>query len=348
MLLRYFNKITVFIVNCVNLYRNFGTTLIKFILCRLKQKVMPAKLSKPNSYYIRGRDLVLNQYTEPPKIGMIPMFLHQTWKSELMKQDYVNLFDNWTKMHPGFVHVLWTDEDNELLVATCFPELMPSYSWLPLIIQKTDFVRLMYLYRYGGIYIDLDYRCYQPIPPCLPQLCGFMAVESPFTLNECMQNSLMVSVPEHPVVLEALNIINQSIIDLRQRVKYKNLNFKNKLIGPILATFFTLSLTGPQVLDKAVTRVHAAQSQEEALNTENVHPAARTNLNSETAKRLSVVKLNESFFKGPVAAHLQHSTWMESLPQKCMPIILIAVFTLILLLTVTVLITFFVAKRKSL
>ncbi len=307
---------------------------------------MPAKLSKPNNFYVRGRDLVLNQYTQPPYVGEIPMFIHQTWKSELMEQDYVNSFDNWSELHTEFVHVLWTDEDNDLLVATCFPELMSSYSWLPLIIQKTDFVRLMYLYRYGGIYIDLDYRCYQPIPPCLPQLCGFMAVESPFTLNECMQNSLMVSVPEHPVVLEALNIINQSIIDLRQRVKYKNLNFKNKLIGPILATFFTLSLTGPQVLDKAVTRVHASVSRLAKSDVEKVHPASM-NVRAESSPSFDVVKLDESFFKGPVAAHLQHSTWMESLPQKCMPIILIAGFTLILLLTVVVLITFFCTKHKS-
>lgn len=312
---------------------------------------MPAKLSKPNNFFVRGRDLVLNEYTQPGMIGEIPMFLHQTWKSEMMREDYVASFDNWSKLHPGFTHVLWTDDDNDLLVTTCFPELLPSYQWLPLIIQKTDFVRLMYLYRYGGIYADMDYIAYQAIPPCLPSLCGFMAVESPFSLNECMQNSLMVSSPEHPVVLEALNIINQTIIDLRERKKYKNFNLKNKLVGPILATFLTLSLTGPQVLDKAVTRVHTSQSQNNKthqINVEQTHPASRlaSSRLSSSSSNTEVIKLGPEFFKGPVAAHLQHSTWMEALPKRCMPLITLAAVGLTVLLVMVVLITFFACKQR--
>ena len=287
---------------------------------------MPAKLSKPNSFYVRGRDLVLNEYTQPDNIGEIPMFIHQTWKSDMMKQDYVNSFDNWSKLHPGFVHVLWTDEDNDLLVSTWFPEYLDSYKWLPLVIQKTDFVRLMYLYRYGGIYADMDYVAYKALPPCLPQLCGFMAVQSPFSLNENLQNSLMVSSPGHPVMLAALDIINQTVIDLRARKKYPVFNLKNKLIGPVLATFLTLSLTGPQVLDKAVSRVVTSKKD------------FRTDLD--------VVYLDESFFKGPVAAHLQHSTWMEALPKKCVPLIMVAIVTLLALVAMIVLITHFASRRR--
>lgn len=285
---------------------------------------MPAKLSKPNNYYIRGRDLVLNEYTQPNNIGELPMFLHQTWKSELMKQDYMNSFDNWSKLHPGFLHVLWTDEDNDLLVSTWFPQYLASYKWLPIIIQKTDFVRLMYLYRYGGIYADMDYVAYQALPPLLPQLCGFMAVQSPFSLNENLQNSLMISSPGHPLVFEALEIINQTVIDLKSRQKYPLLNLNNKFTGPLLSTFLTLSLTGPQVLDKAVSRMATSSK----YSNENI------------------VGLDESFFKGPVAAHLQHITWMKTLPKKCMPLIMVVVVSFLLLIAMIVLITHYSSRKK--
>lgn len=293
---------------------------------------MPAKLSKPNSYYVRGRDLVLNEFTQPDSVGEVPMFIHQTWKSDMMKQDYVDSFDNWSKLHPGFLHVLWTDEDNLLLVKTWFPQYEASYNWLPIIIQKTDFVRLMYLYKYGGIYADLDYKAYKALPPCLPQLCGFMAVQSPFSLNENLQNSLMISSPGHSVVLEALEIINQTVMDLRARVKYPGFNLKNKLIGPVLATFLTLSLTGPQVLDKAVSRV--------ATN--------KTRISTDGSRmEIDVVKLDEQFFKGPIAEHLQHSTWMEALPKKCVPLIMVAVVAFLILVAMIVLITYYSSRRQK-
>ena len=298
---------------------------------------MPAKISKPNSFFVRGRDLVLNEYTDPGSVGEIPMFIHQTWKNDMMKQDYVNSFDNWSRLHPGFVHVLWTDEDNDLLVSTWFPQYLDSYKWLPIIIQKTDFVRLMYLYKYGGIYADMDYVAYQPLPLCLPQLCGFMAVQSPFSLNENLQNSLMVSSPGHPVVLEALEIINETVKDLRARKKYPGFNLKSKLVGPILATFLTLSLTGPQVLDKAVSRVATSEQQSR------VAPPEQKNTRADT----SIVYLDDSFFKGPVAAHLQHSTWMQTLPKKCVPIIILAVFTFLVVIAIVVLVTYYAGQRHK-
>ena len=310
---------------------------------------MPAKVSKPNNYYKRGRDLVLGEYIQPGNVGEIPMFLHQTWKSELMQQDYVHSFDNWSKLHPGFLHVLWTDEDNDLLVKTWFPEFLSSYKWLPLVIQKTDFVRLMYLYRYGGIYADMDYVAYQPIPPFLPQLCGFMAVESPYILNECLQNSLMVTSPENQVVSAALDIINEAVIGLRNNV-YKGLDVKNKFIGPLIATFITLYLTGPQVLDKAVSRLNTGtlkpvpQGGMRNFNPSSVHPAS---LESFQRADISVVKLSDQFFKGPVAAHLQHKTWVASLPKRCTPLILLTTGLLFLLLSIVVVVTFAATKHRK-
>ena len=43
------------------------------------------------------------------------------------------------------------------------PLLLPLYDSFPEEIFRVDFVRAVYLYRWGGIYADLDYQCLQPV-----------------------------------------------------------------------------------------------------------------------------------------------------------------------------------------
>lgn len=61
---------------------------------------------------------------------------------------------SWLDMHPDWFFLFWTDEQNELL-AKCigFDQLLQGRTG----IQKADLSRLMYLYKYGGFYADMDY-----------------------------------------------------------------------------------------------------------------------------------------------------------------------------------------------
>ena len=60
---------------------------------------------------------------------------------------------------------LWTDEDNRELIARDFPSFLPLYDGYDVKIKRIDAVRYFYLYKYGGVYMDLDVMCLHPLPP---------------------------------------------------------------------------------------------------------------------------------------------------------------------------------------
>ena len=82
-----------------------------------------------------------------------PQTWHFGWKHQRQ---------TWIDLHPTWFFIFWTDEQNELL-AKCigYEDILRGRSG----IQKADLSRLMYLYKYGGFYSDLDYIALQNHQP---------------------------------------------------------------------------------------------------------------------------------------------------------------------------------------
>src|SRR3990167_138073 len=182
---------------------------------------MASALTVPQTAYVRGSYVLDNlpTFLATRRVGKIPMIIPQTWKSERFNKQMLDWFNSWSIFNPKMVHVLWLDEDNDRLVNDHFPQYKNAYNSMHLIIQKTDFVRLMYLALLGGVYADADYECYQPILESLPQTHGVMFVSSKLLLSESVQNSLMVAEPKHAVVIKCLDLINIITSDLNQPEK---------------------------------------------------------------------------------------------------------------------------------
>lgn len=97
----------------------------------------------------------------------IPKIIHQTWKTEdlsthsntaQLSQSYVIWY------HPDWEYKFWTDNDIvnfvENKVRFDFPDLYSIYNRLPLKIMRIDFVRYLWMYYFGGAYLDLDILCF--------------------------------------------------------------------------------------------------------------------------------------------------------------------------------------------
>lgn len=251
------------------------------------------KYEKPKTAYILGAEL-LSKNRLVDKAGNIPKFIHQTWKSDRLPSQWREYFDGWSAHHPDFVHVIWSDEDNLQLVKQCYPQFLNCYLWLPLMIQKTDLVRLMYLHQYGGVYADLDYECFDNIIPHLPGLQGVMLVESPLTFTEITQNSLMISESKHPYVMQVIELIVEICKDLMDQnsVKYPfSKVFENPFFGKLLHTLSTLFMTGPSTLDKAFVRASLKQD-----------------------KRTPDIAIlpHDVFYEGVVAKHHHNGSWFDA------------------------------------
>lgn len=286
------------------------------------------KYERPTTEFVKGSDLLEDNDIQTTYFGSIPKIIHQTWKSEEMPSQWRQYFDGWHEKHFDFMHVLWNDQDNLNLVSKHYPEFLDHYNWLPLMIQKTDFVRLMYLHKYGGVYADLDYECFDNIVDHLPQQEGVMLVESPLSLSEITQNSFMVAEAGHPFLYDVLLLISEIVSDVRDKhsVKYPFTKlYENVFFGRMLHTLSTLLMTGPATLDKAFVRSYLKHE-------------------SGTAHRVSLLP-HETFYEGTVAKHHHNGSWFDGYSLLQLFIVVIAL-SLLGVILVCVLTTYFSTRAS--
>jgi hypothetical protein len=92
---------------------------------------------------------------------MIPKILHQsskdfTWEERRLAKKAQALMPDWQ-------YRLWTDEDNLVLVEQICPGDVKEYMKLPNGGARVDIARYLYMYKYGGIYFDTDFRFCKPM-----------------------------------------------------------------------------------------------------------------------------------------------------------------------------------------
>jgi mannosyltransferase OCH1-like enzyme len=88
----------------------------------------------------------------------IPKIVHLSYKSEeQILPEWKDVIPAWKKTNPSWEIKFWSDKDNEDLVKNEFPWFYDTYKNFKYNIQRADAVRCCYLFKYGGLYIDMDY-----------------------------------------------------------------------------------------------------------------------------------------------------------------------------------------------
>ena len=91
----------------------------------------------------------------------IPKIIHQIWIGDGVPQELRAFQESWKRIHPDWEYHLWTQED--------IPKL--NLQNKELIDQSTnpgeisDMMRLEIIYKFGGVYIDMDFECLQSLDP---------------------------------------------------------------------------------------------------------------------------------------------------------------------------------------
>lgn len=67
-------------------------------------------------------------------------------------------------MNPEYVHKIYIDEEMDVFVNENFPgDIANCYNRLNIIVAKVDFWRYLVLYKFGGIYLDMDSSINYPL-----------------------------------------------------------------------------------------------------------------------------------------------------------------------------------------
>ena len=78
--------------------------------------------------------------------------VHQSWKTPELPPRFRLLACTWRDCFPEWMHVLWTDADNERFVRDEYPAFYARYRSFTKQIYRVDAVRYLYLHHFGGVY----------------------------------------------------------------------------------------------------------------------------------------------------------------------------------------------------
>jgi inositol phosphorylceramide mannosyltransferase catalytic subunit len=111
---------------------------------------------------------------------MIPKVFHQIWIGPHKMPDVFQRWrETWLSLNPSWELKLWTDEG-----VSDFPESMKTACNLS---QKSNILRWEIIAKYGGVYIDTDFECLQPID-------GIIAGEKCFVAKKSRSALLMAAI----------------------------------------------------------------------------------------------------------------------------------------------------------
>jgi mannosyltransferase OCH1-like enzyme len=130
-------------------------------------------------------------------MAAIPTIIHQSWKDENIPHDvYLPAWVNsWSEAHPSWTRMFWTDRDNEELVRRWYPQFYDFYMGLDQGIKKADFARFLYMHRFGGVYVDLDFVCLKNLSPLLADYDIVLGRLSPDNEYYQIPNAFLASRP---------------------------------------------------------------------------------------------------------------------------------------------------------
>lgn len=100
-------------------------------------------------------------------MSKIPKIIHQTWKDLDVPHYLVGLINTWKSFHPTWEFRFWTDDMNRDFIVKNYPGFISIYDSYPNAIQRVDAVRYFILHKVGGVFIDIDFECFQNIEPLL-------------------------------------------------------------------------------------------------------------------------------------------------------------------------------------
>lgn len=90
---------------------------------------------------------------------MFPKIIFQTWKNHDIPDLHKPWVESWKTYNPDYEYILWDDNENRDFVKKYYPDHLKIYDSFPVEIYRADYVRYLFLHKYGGIYTDIDIEC---------------------------------------------------------------------------------------------------------------------------------------------------------------------------------------------
>ena len=182
-------------------------------------------------------DTVVNKKNDPNRKKVIPRHIYQTWHTkdnlpEKMRECITTL----QKQNPEFIHHLFDDDDcREFIKDNYSDEVVNAFDSLIPGAYKSDLWRYCILYKKGGVYMDIKYKCADDVKLIDMVDKEYYVEDRPSGGGtRGVYNAVMICKKGDPKLLKAINTI---VFNVRQRYYGES----------------SLSPTGPGLLGKIFT-----------------------------------------------------------------------------------------------
>lgn len=134
----------------------------------------------------------------------IPKVIYQTWKHKNLSPNIIKIRDNIQNINPGYKIVLYDDDEIDEFIKSNFDKyIYDTYSKLNVGAARADFWRYCILYKYGGVYLDMDSEILRPLDEIIDK--DDHAIITREGNKGYFNNWIMIFQKEHPILLEAIN-----------------------------------------------------------------------------------------------------------------------------------------------
>lgn len=144
----------------------------------------------------------------------IPKIIHQIYEDPAGPSKLcVKLAESWKEKNLDWEYRFWGKAEIDAFFNDNFTYLYESvYKKFPFDVQRWDLIRLLVLYRYGGLYVDMDYECLNSIDTILKDSSCCIGLEPQkntehYEMPLLLGNAFIAATPKHDFIIHAIAYI---------------------------------------------------------------------------------------------------------------------------------------------
>jgi mannosyltransferase OCH1-like enzyme len=127
----------------------------------------------------------------------IPKIIHQVfglWDNKMPKEIQRRI-ETWKRLHPKYEYILWDKKKCREFLKKHYDWFLHIYDRYPYHVQRADAIRYFILYKYGGIYSDIDLEPSKPIDAILKKYAHKECILYKSPNSNMITNDFMISKP---------------------------------------------------------------------------------------------------------------------------------------------------------
>lgn len=232
----------------------------------------------------------------------IPRIIYQTMKTSQVPINMKTATNTWINLNPEYQYLFYTDEMcREFLAKNFHPSIVYAYNKLVPGAFKADLWRYAILYKYGGVYADIDMIAKCPLRDIISPADTFIGVRD--NDHTAVYNAFICCIPGHPFI--------KAILDFVVNASAQNFYGRN-----------SLHPTGPLAFGQAITQTLAKDNPNFELGDQNVdgyqfkildHPPNSTVILN-TDGKICIQTKYDSYYQDMTNSGLQqvyHDIWLK-------------------------------------